>query len=270
MDHPLFESEYNRSISDALKSFMVKEDGHDDLLSSIFTPLKGYGITTKLRERQWELAQFGKCFYFYCTSEMFVSYCIDFCKHQGLSSIEEVTIEKFFSMPEELKNFSNRLDGIIIDDIDFVLCKEHSMEVLINLIRNIKQQHKRMILDTNSFTVDSFENTDIGNDILKGLILEGEKWELKAPSDIEKRAFLSYLQEIKSVEITDKESAFFLEKNTFKSISRTIRVIEYLKKEEEKIELYAFFLDRYLLEVINTCWVDVILKKFRHKFKIQK
>lgn len=258
VEERLFESNYNRAINADLKLFMQKDDNKQESenVFSIFCFRKGYGITTMLRERQWKAAQSGKNF-FYCTSEKFVSYCADLCKHQTEDSIEEVTIEKLFSMPEKLKNFSS-IDGIIIDDAEFILNKEHSMEALIYLIRNFKKHHKKVILTIREMDIHSFENTDIGNEILKDLILKGKKRDMREPSDLEKRNYLKYYSKLKSVEI-DEEFAFFLAKSNYKTIARTVKIVEYLQNKDID-DVYAFNFDNDLKEIINDRW-EIICKK---------
>ncbi len=233
----LFLADYNRETFSALTSFFqngLQSERQENLLTVFFNSIAGNGLTTMMLDFQMMVYRVASQNFLYVSSEMFVGIWIDYIRNghrQKLSTLDDYlqlgdTWEKFYAP---------FVDGIIIDDIEFILRKETSMYALNNLIDNYHKNKKTVILTLHCMTSREFENLDIGSKQLQSRILQGICIDMREPSHKDREEFIQYYSDKCNIFLSDSSNMSQLRQyKSIRQIKDIIDALLFYSKDENK------------------------------------
>lgn len=233
---PLFLADYNSETYNALTSFFqdgLQSERQENLLTVFFNSIAGNGLTTMMWDFQKMVYRVASKNLLYITSEAFVDMCIDYVRRRKLKQFEVDDCLRLDNVWR--KFFIPIVDGVIIDDVEFILGKCISMQALHSLTDYYCKNRKTVVLTLHCMASREFENLDIGNKQLQSRILQGICIDMREPCHKDKEEFIQYYLEKCNICLSDPLSIYRLRQyNSIRLIKDIINAMLFYAKDENK------------------------------------
>lgn len=231
---PLFIGTYNREAYNSIKSFIEEIYGNHSVnrLLTICSEASGCGLTTMLKVLKNELFDKFHKRLIYISGEEFVALAVQ---------MNRTDKENLPGLLREWKSIFNNVDGIIIDDIHFIIDKQGSLERLCDVIVGFSGVNKLVILTTNLLNVDELLEMSKENALFSKLMLTSKYVQIDRVSKEDRLAWTQQCMEKYKVKTQDKLAKYYIARETLRNIKLICEALRFYCGENHVSTEYVDF-----------------------------